>query len=487
MRGRSRRSELVPSRRDQGVGADARLLEQVAGVCRTCDESRWGRSGVQQAGSSGVRLGPPRTGRERIRAGTVLLVRCTAARLRPRRNGYRMPGRPVIVLALARAARPRSQRRPALGSREPEISSTTSTSPSIRASVSATWPPSPARSNSRSTRAPATRSPRTSTRLSQRGSEGRRTRSRPSEPVGHEPEPGAWRGTGSRPRPRPAAGRPPGRAPASRTRSARSPRTARAAGSRRRSSAASSSASKMRVEVLVEAVLAQPERDHRGVVRPDRAEVVADRVVARLARRQRADPPAGEHRVATSARRARRARAPAATAQRPQQVALVGGERRAGAAVGAEAHRVVAALGQPEALEPLAQRGRARAAARPRAARRRRARTGAPAAAWRAARTPAARPARSAAPAACRARRGCLRRSPSSPGCAGPPGARAAVLEQAVTVAIPGPVDPAEHRLDLRRAARGTATGRRSSRRARTAGRGTAAWRRRCRSSARAA
>ena len=181
------------------------------------------------------------------------------------------------------------------GRRVPEISSTTSTSPSIRASTSATCSPAPVRSNSRSTLASAIRRPRTSTRESQRGSEGGgRAAAAPARPARARARP--RRGTGSRPPPTPAAGRRRDRARASRTPSGRSPRRARAAGRPRRSPPPRA-APRRRGEVLVEAVLAQPEGDHRRVVRPDRAEVVADGVVARLALGQRPDPPAGEHRV----------------------------------------------------------------------------------------------------------------------------------------------------------------------------------------------
>src|SRR4051812_17562038 len=69
------------------------------------------------------------------------------------------------------------------------ISRTTSTSPWMRASVSATLSPAPVRSKRRATRLSPTARSSTSTRLTQCGREGRRTRRRPSSAAASSPRP----------------------------------------------------------------------------------------------------------------------------------------------------------------------------------------------------------------------------------------------------------------------------------------------------------
>ena len=100
--------------------------------------------------------------------------------------------------------------------------------------------------------------------------------------------------------------------------------------------------------LLLEAVAAQAPGDERVVERPDRADVVADRVVAALALGQRADAPAGEEPRAHAggARRALRLRLVDDPA--PEQVPVVRGERVDLAAVGVEREREVLAVLDPE-------------------------------------------------------------------------------------------------------------------------------------------
>ena len=103
-------------------------------------------------------------------------------------------------------------------------------------------------------------------------------------------------------------------------------------------------------EVVVEAVLAQAAGEQRVVVRPHRAGVVAERVVARVAGGKRAHPPAREQRIAHQ-RVAHRAGAFGRDRSGPEQMAGVRREPRAGTLGAVETDGVGADLGQPEALQ----------------------------------------------------------------------------------------------------------------------------------------
>ena len=121
-----------------------------------------------------------------------------------------------------------------------------------------------------------------------------------------------------------------------------------------------------------EAVARQPGRDEGVVVRPDRAVVVAHRVVGAASPAQRADAPAGEHLAATSARRHLRGVLVVDDAG-PQAVAHVGRERVDRALVARRAPaRSSRASAQPERLVEAAPQRRARARVQLRARRRRR-------------------------------------------------------------------------------------------------------------------
>ena len=109
------------------------------------------------------------------------------------------------------------------------------------------------------------------------------------------------------------------------------------------------------VRLVVEAIPLQAGRDERRVVGPDRAGVVADRVVARLALGVRADPPAREE-----LRRQEPVddllRPVARHDPRPQALPGVRTDRVRGALGAVERHGVVALVLDPEGLlESLAQ------------------------------------------------------------------------------------------------------------------------------------
>ena len=240
--------------------------------------------------------------------------------------------------------------------------------------------------------------------------------------------------------------------------------------------------------LLLEAVAPQAPGDERVVERPDRADVVADRVVARLALGQRAHAPAGEeprpHQVPDDGLRLRLVDDAA-----PEQVAVVRGQRVDLLALGVEREREVLAVLDPEvAVEAALEVGRlllelvgevrvvpdARAPAGRRASSRRR-------------RSPAARRSPAGSRAAARRGRRSSPRSPSSTGsrgrsprcgagtrCSRCPGGRRTRRSRR---APPAP----------RARARARACGRRSSARTRRAARRRAASRRRSRSTASAA
>ena len=251
------------------------------------------------------------------------------------------------AVAAPEPAGPELAQESAIRRRSPAISSTTSRSPSIRASASVTW--SPARSKWRSTRESPISRPVTSTRSSQRGSDGRTILRRLSSASGFRPRPDLSR-----------YGIEPG-----------GPRLglagdgighglvelrAREAGEQLRQPVVPEPRRRLEQsledlrEVLVEPVAAQPERDQRAVVRPYGAGVVADRVVGGVALGKRADAPAGEHVVAHQ-HVADAVRPLLGDRVRPEQVALVRGERRSGPLLGVEPDRVAAGLLEPEALE----------------------------------------------------------------------------------------------------------------------------------------
>ena len=109
---------------------------------------------------------------------------------------------------------------------------------------------------------------------------------------------------------------------------------------------------------LLEAVAPQPPRDEGVVEGPDRADVVADRVVPALAFCQRADAPAGEeprpHQLARDGLGLRLVDDAA-----PQQVAVVRRQRVDLVALGVEREREVLAVLDPEvAVEPPLEVGR---------------------------------------------------------------------------------------------------------------------------------
>ena len=104
----------------------------------------------------------------------------------------------------------------------------------------------------------------------------------------HEPE-------DRRRRPTPAARWRRGTGPGSCPRRAAGRRTARAGGWPGTRSVASNMPRRDLGRLGVVAVAPEAAGDHRVVVRPDRARVVAERVVRGVVRRERPDPPAGPH------------------------------------------------------------------------------------------------------------------------------------------------------------------------------------------------
>ena len=223
---------------------------------------------------------PARLERRRARPGTAPVTARASRRRRGDRGprGGRAPEPAGPGLARGRAIRRRS----------PAISSTTSRSPSMRASASVTW--SPARSKRRSIRASPSSSPVTSTRSSQRGSDGLTTLRRLLSASGLRPEARLEqvRDRARRPRLRLA-----GDGIGHRLVELR----AREAGEQLRQPVVVEPRRRLeqpledRREVLVEPVAAQPEGDQRAVVRPDRAGVVADRVVGGMALRRACSHP----------------------------------------------------------------------------------------------------------------------------------------------------------------------------------------------------
>ena len=153
-------------------------------------------------------------------------------------------------------------------------------------------PVRPLQAACRSARRPSDR-PRSSTRSSPAGSTGRSSRTMPRRRVEGQAEAGAEQPDRRRRRPglRRAGHGIGGR-----------PLAAAGAGSRRTAPAAAAGPVAGRRRQPLEqprrrgavAVAGEAEADQRVVVRPDRAVVVAHRVVAGLGRRQRADAPAGE-------------------------------------------------------------------------------------------------------------------------------------------------------------------------------------------------
>ena len=141
--------------------------------------------------------------------------------------------------------------------------------------------------------------------------------------------------------------------------SAGSRRTPRAAG-RRSTRAASRMPSAIAGGLLVEAVAAQTPGDEGVVERPDRADVVADRVVAVLALGQRADAPAGEE-LRPEQVRGDRAGPASSTMPLHSRCPMLEVERVDLPPVGVERERVVLAVRHPEvAVEPPLQVGRLR-------------------------------------------------------------------------------------------------------------------------------
>ena len=170
------------------------------------------------------------------------------------------------------------------------------------------------------------------------------------------------------------------------------------------------------VRRVVEAVPLEAGRDERRVVRPDRAGVIADRVVAGLVGGERPDAPAGEHRRVAGAGRRRRARDPARRCRTTGNGRRCWRSRRPAACRRRAPSRNSA--GRPSRTPPRTawRAGRPRRRAGSRARRRRASRPAAPCAASRRRRSPGPRRGRSAARPRARSDRGSRRSSPSSPG-----------------------------------------------------------------------
>ena len=106
------------------------------------------------------------------------------------------------------------------------------------------------------------------------------------------------------------------------------------------------------VRAIGRAARLQTGGDQCVVMRPDRARVVADRVVADLARRERADPPAREHvrgEQALGHDRGSRVRDDAG----PQRLARIRGDARDRTLVAVERHRIEARIRQPKGVVEL--------------------------------------------------------------------------------------------------------------------------------------
>ena len=197
-------------------------------------------------------------------------------------------------------------------------------------------------------------------------------------------------------------------------------RTPRAAG-RRTARRPPASPAAMRAGLGAVAVAPQAPGDDRVVVRPHRADVVADRIVRALARGHRPHAPAREQRRRPSGARTHALGLVLVGDAAPQQVPDVRGERVDLALLPSSASAKKLALRHPEVLVEarlelrglaLQLLGPARDRSRPRA-------PGAPSAAWRRRRSPAARRSRAASAPASRRRRRSSPTSPSSTGCRG--------------------------------------------------------------------
>ena len=125
-------------------------------------------------------------------------------------------------------------------------------------------------------------------------------------------------------------------------------RTPRAGGRGSTSAASSMRASRCRAASVAVPVAREPGRDQRVVVRPDRADVVADRVVAALAARHRAHAPAGEELRSPSRCRATRRGLVVVDDAAPEQVPDVRGERVDLPLLAVEREREELALRDPE-------------------------------------------------------------------------------------------------------------------------------------------
>ena len=112
---------------------------------------------------------------------------------------------------------------------------------------------------------------------------------------------------------------------------------------------------------LVVAVAREAGGDQRVVVRPDRSGVVAERVVAGLARAERADAPAGVELLVEQPLGGGGCLGVVEDA-RPEQVADVGGQAVDLPFVAVERERVAAAFGHPEVAAEALPAGRRRAA-----------------------------------------------------------------------------------------------------------------------------